>query len=531
VQNSIGNRASISLILLLAMVPVIAQISPGKLSESHAHLEGLSNCTKCHVLGEKVSNEKCLECHKEIAQRINEQRGYHFSAEVRSNECIKCHSDHHGRDFQMIHFDPNNFNHKETGYNLQGSHAELSCIKCHKSEFIKDPKIKVRSSTYLGLDKKCLSCHRDTHQGTLSTDCSSCHDYEVFKPASKFDHQNTRFRLLGKHTSVDCKKCHKLTVNNGIEMQEFADIPFTNCGSCHNDVHEDKFGQNCIQCHSEESFKRIKQLNNFNHSRTNYPLEGKHRYVDCNLCHKTQYTAEIKYNYCYDCHSDYHDKQFARQGRSPDCMDCHSTTGFEQTDFTLERHNETSFLLTGAHLATPCFACHKKSNKWSFREIGIRCNDCHNDIHEPYLDIKYYPEASCQSCHNSNRWSEVDFDHFKTTFILEGAHSRQSCRSCHFRAGEDGIIFQEFSQLSSTCISCHVDIHYGQFKETDGRNCLNCHGYVDWQAGKFDHDQTAFKLDGKHKDVACAECHKQEFSADYTYTLYKLNNYSCESCH
>ena len=30
-----------------------AQISPGELTKSHAHLEGMLNCTKCHVLGDK----------------------------------------------------------------------------------------------------------------------------------------------------------------------------------------------------------------------------------------------------------------------------------------------------------------------------------------------------------------------------------------------------------------------------------------------------------------------------------------------
>ena len=99
----------ISLTLLILVLLVSAQISPGKLSESHAHLEGLSNCTKCHLLGEKVTNEKCLDCHKEIATRINARKGYHASAEVRAKDCIKCHSDHHGRKFQMIHFDPDKF--------------------------------------------------------------------------------------------------------------------------------------------------------------------------------------------------------------------------------------------------------------------------------------------------------------------------------------------------------------------------------------------------------------------------------------
>ncbi len=33
---------------------VYGQISPGDLSNAHKDLEGMSNCTKCHVLGDKV---------------------------------------------------------------------------------------------------------------------------------------------------------------------------------------------------------------------------------------------------------------------------------------------------------------------------------------------------------------------------------------------------------------------------------------------------------------------------------------------
>jgi len=66
------------LILVTGMVmPAGAQISPGDLTKSHAQLEGMLNCTKCHVLGDKVSNDKCLECHKELKARIDQKKGYH----------------------------------------------------------------------------------------------------------------------------------------------------------------------------------------------------------------------------------------------------------------------------------------------------------------------------------------------------------------------------------------------------------------------------------------------------------------------
>jgi uncharacterized paraquat-inducible protein A len=64
------------LILTIGFVnPLFSQISPGELSQAHAHLEGMSKCTQCHTLGDKVSNIKCLACQTEIKERIDQQKG------------------------------------------------------------------------------------------------------------------------------------------------------------------------------------------------------------------------------------------------------------------------------------------------------------------------------------------------------------------------------------------------------------------------------------------------------------------------
>ena len=41
---------------IMAWYPVYGQISPGELAKVHLQLEGMSNCTQCHILGKKVSN-------------------------------------------------------------------------------------------------------------------------------------------------------------------------------------------------------------------------------------------------------------------------------------------------------------------------------------------------------------------------------------------------------------------------------------------------------------------------------------------
>ena len=149
--------------------------------------------------------------------------------------------------------------------------------------------------------------------------------FEAFKPASKFDHSKAKYKLLGKHQQVECLKCHKIEELDGKNFQKFTGIPFETCTNCHKDVHENQFGQNCIQCHNEESFHSVKEMKNFDHSKTNFKLEGKHNLVTCVSCHKTKYTDPIKHDKCSDCHNDYHEKQFAKQGVSPDCAACHNS--------------------------------------------------------------------------------------------------------------------------------------------------------------------------------------------------------------
>ena len=157
-------------------VTTFAQISPGDLTNAHAYLEGISNCTKCHDLGESVSKGKCLDCHKEIKSLVNAGRGYHSSTEVKGKDCWKCHSEHNGRNFRIINFNEKTFDHEKTGYSLTGKHAKTECDGCHKTDFIIDKELKKRKGTYLGLKADCVGCHEDYHQKTLGGECGNCHN-------------------------------------------------------------------------------------------------------------------------------------------------------------------------------------------------------------------------------------------------------------------------------------------------------------------------------------------------------------------
>ena len=53
-----------------------ALVSPGRLSRAHASLEGITNCLSCHSAGRGVAADKCLTCHKPVAERIARQGLY-----------------------------------------------------------------------------------------------------------------------------------------------------------------------------------------------------------------------------------------------------------------------------------------------------------------------------------------------------------------------------------------------------------------------------------------------------------------------
>jgi NAD-dependent SIR2 family protein deacetylase len=202
------------------------------------------------------------------------------------------------------------------------------------------------------------------------------------------------------------------------------------------------------------------------------------------------------------------------------------------SSYTIEQHNQTPFRLEGAHMATPCLSCHKKGEKWSFRDIGKRCSDCHKNIHKTYISEKYYPQSNCESCHNVSRWNSVSFDHSKTSFELSGAHLKKNCRDCHFKTDNEGVVRQQFIGLPAICSGCHTDLHNRQFDNEGITDCFRCHTTESFKpAARFDHGKTKFPLDGKHINVACSKCHKEVKKQEKTFVLYKIKEFKCEDCH
>ena len=507
----------------------------------------------------------------------------------------------------MVRFDEDQFDHELTGYPLKGSHAIIDCRGCHQPNFIKDSKLRNRSSTFLGLNQECNTCHEDPHRGELGLNCMDCHTERNFAPATLFDHDQSNFPLKGQHKSVDCYDCHKedpplifknLSFANCIDCHEsphesrllsncnachsensfnqfagrakfdheetgftlkgkhrnvscfdchassvspvaiFRDqskIDENDCVTCHEDVHNGKFGINCFDCHTEAGFSQLKNPDSFDHEMTDFPLVGQHIEVDCEACHSGSFLDPLEFQNCFNCHDDFHQGQFTSDNVMRDCDECHSPLEkFSVTHYSEEDHAKSGFPLEGSHLATPCFACHLDENEWVFKDLGTDCISCHEDIHEGHLVIEYYPNKECKNCHSPELWSLIEFDHNQTNWPLTGKHKDQDCGSCHFERDHNNDIFKQvFKGLSQECAHCHDNPHGDQFLE-DGSivNCDRCHKTNSWSADNFNHDSTSFPLEGKHIDLECGACHhKSDEGPHKGIIIYKIEKFDCIDCH
>jgi hypothetical protein len=337
---------------------------------------------------------------------------------------------------------------------LGGKHVEVDCKECHKTA-TKNGK-QFQEFTNIP-HNDCVACHEDPHKSRIEGKCTQCHtenSFEEFIGKNRFDHTTTDFALKGKHNTVDCFSCHKNTSNAATAFAFWPNVVETQCAACHKDVHVGKMGKDCAKCHVETGFKSIKSISTFNHSATDYPLTGKHVGVDCKLCHKGKYTEAINFSACKNCHKDYHNGEFLKNGISPDCVECHSLTeDFKHTLYSAERHQKTKFPLEGAHAATPCFSCHISEDRWTFIKNSSTCTQCHKNIHEDRFAVNGVTE--CKRCHDTESWFPGKFDHKLTKFPLDGKHAKVECRLCHKPYTKGGKILIEYKITKFQCIDCH----------------------------------------------------------------------------
>jgi len=531
-----------------------AQISPGPLSKAHQSLNGATQCNSCHQFGTATPTFKCLECHKEIAERLSVHKGFHALLGMKNpngRDCVRCHLEHNGEDFNLVRWEPSlkQFDHKQTGYLLVDKHAGVSCEKCHRPAAMtpalrKLIQYKDQTKSYMGLSEDCSPCHEDVHKGTLGgpSECTRCHNIIDWKQAKQFDHSKTRYPLTGAHAQVACEKCH-FAPGPGQPVQ-YSNMKFQNCIDCHADPHHGSLQGTCESCHNTSSWKSVTMSQDqFDHSKTKYPLVGVHMKVGCTDCHpKGDFKKPLEFALCINCHTpDPHKGQFLARTSKGECAECHNLDGWKPSLFGVKEHATSKYPLEGKHAAVACDKCHLPAGKDTLYKVKFdECKVCHEDAHDKQFTANY--KDHCEDCHTVKDFHRSTYTiakHQKSRFVLTGAHPSVACGDCHkigLAGRKDKILPFHFDDR--TCTACHEDVHKGEFKERMAARrangtplgCEACHNDRTWiEVTGFDHSKTKFPLNGGHRTVACGDCHKVPVGSHEI--QFKGTPKECEACH
>lgn len=351
-----------------------------------------------------------------------------------------------------------------------------------------------------------------------------------------------------KALSAQCVSCHRdigWLAERSRGYHGTAEVQAETCASCHPD-------------HAGADFQLVKWPDGgkerFDHRRAGWPLVQSHAEAKCADCHTEKFrtgparplaAGKLGGNWtgletgCASCHEDIH-----RGALGTDCRKCHDagkwtiTPGF--------RHDTTAYPLTNKHTAVSCEKCHLSSALSSKRDPGGNlipvyrpvphrsCADCHKDPHAGRLG------ESCSSCHSTRSFQQIDrdnFDHQRTRYPLQGRHAAIRCSACH---GSFATALEK-KPAYATCAGCHADPHNKTARLAgQPEDCGTCHtlnGFTPARLSISQHARTAYPLEGKHAEVACADCHEKEKTPQAaarwgsSRVVLRPASTSCRSCH
>jgi hypothetical protein len=435
---------------------------------------------------------------------------------------------------------------------LAAPHAAIDgttqCFQCHAGGMSKK-----------GMDARCLTCHteiawmqrasRGTHAKLAGKECTSCHpdhggrNFQLVVwdggAPEKFDHRRAGFVLEGKHTTLECRSCHKP------ELQKSGAAPLirkknraaswlgleTACEKCHTDPHRGQLGARCTSCHGQAVWKPAP---GFDHAKSAFPLTGAHAKVECAKCHLTPQVATTKdakgqpiaqwkplpHADCVSCHKDPHDGRFKGA-----CAKCHNTADWKSVSKSGFNHDLTRYPLRGKHVTVACADCHDPRRAFGEHPKYARCTDCHKDAHAGKATL-LGQAVDCASCHAVDGFDRSSYTvaaHAQAKFPLAGKHAATACVKCHAQLASTPAVAAAWGPSRvvlrpafGRCVSCHVDPHAGRFEPAGARahkgGCTDCHTMAAFRPSKYDgrmHAECVFPLSGAHNAVPCQTCHAE----------------------
>jgi hypothetical protein len=255
---------------------------------------------------------------------------------------------------------------------------------------------------------------------------------------------------------------------------------------------------------------------------------------DCKACHTAPWEPETMADRCAVCHTDIAEQMrdvatmhgtLLHDNPNLGCRHCHPEhrgadarlTVMEDASFP---HEVVGFSLKGHQLTAArerftCNDCHQ-GDITTFTLDS--CDSCHRQMNLGFMTAHRLSFGSaCLDCHDGVDRFGKNFDHNAFSFKITGQHVGLACVQCHIDARGVG----DFQVTLQDCYSCHQkdEPHEGRF----GLNCTDCHTPGGWMPAKFDHNLAAFKLEGRHSEVACESCHVNK--------QFRGTPMDCYSCH
>jgi predicted CXXCH cytochrome family protein len=337
----------------------------------------------------------------------------------------------------------------------------------------------------------------------------------------------------------DCLMCHG---ESDLESEEGNSV-FVDHGELANSVHT---SVSCYDCH-EQSGADFEDMPHFE----------AYKPVDCQQCHRLEYTAWMEYFY----------KMLEKKGETdiPNCRECHGTHDAQRhmgMDIVCDRcHQEIADLYRQSYhfkkyrqdqrkypICTTCHDPHFKSKKQVVSEIEYKqeivdiCSKCHQRDIETYIHSRHFHEMEagntdapvCTSCHErhnirkpSDPQSRVNA--LSLSDVCNDCHPGHK-QSLHRASGVDPALI--------SCATCHtghqtdmVSINHAIFKEGGIFNrCNYCHASERHAKENLAHGDIML-IDLNGDEANCTQCHVYHYKITDAQGTKHTSVPECINCH
>lgn len=497
------------------------------------------NCITCHY-GPGVGNylKGKVRLLSEIARYYLGVYNYEITSKVSNESCIECHKEKDFADKEIFFVNgkvkfshAKHLNEEKVGFKLQ-------CQTCH-SELVQGRHEAVSP-------KICVLCHfpgGEVMKGLPISNCANCHGPpkdDIMIWGIPFNHSEYI------KNNIDCSTCHlHVTVGRG-------DVRLERCASCHvnvteitlrskemHQIHVTNEKINCSKCHEEVKHGKVEVFEVFSPT--------------CQECHGNKHSVQERIYSgsggkgvavlpdpmflagvsCRGCHEvklvkAHNEVSFELPEFNPSsCSDCHGR-GYDRLVqqwqeivkgriSKLENEIEIAGLLKRSGLkkfndenVNANFEIVKKDGSYgahNIRYVNLLLDVIEKELKiwdkKPDIEVVYKNNSRCLDCHfgveNLNStYKGKNFPH--------GAHLfKLNCVNCHTGGEPSQAGHGKILDFVNDCNSCHHKNLAMSSNNNSESNCESCHSkQADFYRGKFLTDSEDFMYQA---GISCQDCH------------------------